>query len=42
MLVQAGAVKLNGRVETRRGLTLGPGDVVAVAGEEYRVCSSRA
>jgi ribosome-associated protein len=39
-LVQGGAVRVNGRVETRRGHRLAPGDVVAVGGREYRVCTS--
>jgi ribosome-associated protein len=42
LLVQEGEVLVNGEVETRRGRTLQPGDVVAVSGEEYRVCSSPA
>jgi ribosome-associated protein len=42
LLVQEGEVLVNGEVETRRGRTLQPGDVVAVGGEEYRVCSSPA
>ncbi len=41
LLIQDGEVKVNGDVETRRGCTLQPGDVVAVAGREYRVWSSR-
>jgi ribosome-associated protein len=40
--VQDGEVSVNGEVDTRRGRTLLPGDVVAVGGEEYRVCSSPA
>jgi ribosome-associated protein len=40
LLIQGGAVTVNGVPETRRGRTLHPGDVVAVGGEEYRVCSS--
>jgi len=40
LLVQEGSVSVNGEVETRRGRTLQPGDVVAVGGQEYRVCSS--
>jgi len=40
LLVREGDVAVNGEVETRRGRTLQPGDVVAVNGEEYRVCSS--
>jgi ribosome-associated protein len=40
VLIQAGDVTVNGEVETRRGRTLQDGDVVAAAGQEYRVCSS--
>jgi ribosome-associated protein len=40
LLVQGGEVTVNGEVETRRGRSLLPGDVVIVGGEEYRVCSS--
>jgi ribosome-associated protein len=40
LLVQNGEVIVNGVAETRRGRDLVPGDVVAVGGEEYRVCSS--
>jgi len=40
LLVQNGEVSVNGEVDTRRGRTLQPGDVVAVGGKEYRVCSS--
>ena len=40
LLVQDGDVTVNGMAETRRGRALVPGDVVAVGGEEYRVCSS--
>ncbi len=40
MLIQGGDVTVNGEVETRRGRTLQPGDVVAVGGQEYRVWSS--
>jgi ribosome-associated protein len=36
-LVQAGAARVNGRVETRRGRQLHRGDVVDVAGEAVRV-----
>lgn len=39
-LVQDGGVRVNGDVETRRGRKLAAGDVVAVAGREFRVCSS--
>ena len=38
--VQNGEVAVNGRIETRRARTLQAGDVVAVAGREYRVCMS--
>jgi ribosome-associated protein len=40
LLFQDGQVTVNGVTETRRGRTLQLGDVVAVTGEEYRVCSS--
>ncbi len=36
-LLAAGAVKVNGEVETRRGRQLSPGDVVAVRGERLVV-----
>lgn len=36
-LVASGAVRVNGERETRRGRTLRPGDVVAVAGREFAV-----
>ena len=42
LLVQEGEVTVNGERETRRGRGLQDGDVVAVAGEEYRVCTSQA
>jgi ribosome-associated protein len=42
LLIQNGEVSVNGEVETRRGRALRPGDVVAVGGKEYRVCSSQA
>jgi ribosome-associated protein len=32
--IQAGAVQVNGAVETRRGRQLNPGDRVTLAGEE--------
>jgi len=35
VLIQAGDVKVNGEVETRRKRKLRQGDVVEVAGEEY-------
>ncbi len=36
-LVQAGRVRVNGRVETRRGAKLRPGDVVEVEGQRWVV-----
>jgi ribosome-associated protein len=42
IIVQSGEVTVNGEVETRRGRTLQVGDVVAVAGREYRAWSSPA
>ena len=36
-LVQEGAVRVNGAVETRRGRQLHDGDVVEAAGERLRV-----
>ncbi len=39
LLVQSGAVQVNGAVETRRGRKLYPGDVVVVNGEELVVMS---
>ncbi|MGH2541615.1 MAG: RNA-binding S4 domain-containing protein [Ardenticatenaceae bacterium] len=36
-LIQAGEVKVNGVVETRRRRKLYPGDVVEVAGQEYNI-----
>jgi ribosome-associated protein len=42
IIVQTGDVTVNGEVETRRGRTLQVGDVVGVAGREYRVWSSPA
>ena len=36
-LVQDGAVRVNGEVETRRGRQLRAGDVVEAAGERLRV-----
>ena len=32
--IQAGAVRVNGAVETRRGRQLNPGDRVSLSGEE--------
>lgn len=40
LLIQGGDVKVNGRIETRRGRTLRRGDVVSVGGVEFRVCMS--
>jgi ribosome-associated protein len=42
ILIQSGDVMVNGRPEPRRGTALRPGDVVAVAGRQYRVCRSSA
>jgi ribosome-associated protein len=42
LIVQSGDVAVNGEVETRRGRTLQPGDIVEVGGREYRVWSSPA
>lgn len=36
-LLESGAVRVNGEVETRRGRQLAPGDVVEVAGETVTV-----
>ncbi|MFS8861413.1 RNA-binding S4 domain-containing protein [Synechococcus sp. B60.1] len=36
-LIQAGQVRVNGEVETRRGRKLRRGDVVAVAGQVWQV-----
>jgi ribosome-associated protein len=36
-LVADGAVTVNGKVETRRGRQLAPGDVVSVGGQAARV-----
>ncbi|MFS8836671.1 RNA-binding S4 domain-containing protein [Synechococcus sp. WC101] len=36
-LIQAGQVRVNGEVETRRGRKLRPGDEVAVGGGVWRV-----
>ena len=38
-LLASGAVTVNGRPETRRGAQLGPGDVVAAAGQQVRLVS---
>ncbi|MEZ5125534.1 MAG: RNA-binding S4 domain-containing protein [Thermoleophilia bacterium] len=40
ILIQCGDVRVNGRVEMRRGRRLEVGDVVAVPGAEYCVCMS--
>ena len=34
-VLESGAVRVNGSVETRRGRQLGPGDVVDVAGRRF-------
>ena len=36
-LIQSGAVRVNGTIETRRGKKLRPGDSVSVDGEEFIV-----
>lgn len=36
-LLESGAVRVNGEVETRRGRQLAPGDVVEVSGETVTV-----
>ena len=38
-LVQEGAARVNGEVETRRGRQLHAGDIVTVAGETVRVAA---
>jgi len=40
VLIQEGEVCVNGAIETRRGRKLVAGDLVGVAGAEFRVCSS--
>jgi ribosome-associated protein len=42
IIIQSGEVLVNGEVETRRGRTLQPGDVVAAGDREFRVWSSPA
>jgi ribosome-associated protein len=37
VVLEAGEVEVNGRVEIRRGAQLGPGDVVALAGRSWRL-----
>lgn len=37
VVLEAGAVEVNGRVETRRGAQLAPGDVVTLAGRSWRL-----
>ena len=39
--IQNGDVKVNGRVETRRGRQLHPGDRIEIDGKIFTVCSSR-
>lgn len=41
VLIQGGAVRVNGNTETRRAHKVGPGDVVAIGREEYRLCTSQ-
>ncbi|MBI1377737.1 MAG: RNA-binding S4 domain-containing protein [Frankiales bacterium] len=36
-VLEAGEVTVNGRVETRRGAQLGPGDEVSLAGRRWRL-----
>lgn len=38
-LVQSGAVRVNGEVETRRGRKLRPGDTVELGARRYRVAA---
>jgi ribosome-associated protein len=42
VIIQSGDVTVGGEVETRRGRTLQPGDVVGVGGREFRAWSSPA
>jgi ribosome-associated protein len=42
VIIQSSDVLVNGEVETRRGRTLQPDDIVEVGGREYRVWSSPA
>ena len=42
LLVQDGAVKVNGETETRRGRKLQPGDEVSYGGKSWRVTSDGA
>ena len=37
LMIQAGSVKVNGEIETRRGKKLRPGDAVVVEGTTFRV-----
>ena len=37
LLIQAGEVKVNGELETRRRRKLAPGDIVEVGGDEFAV-----
>ena len=41
LLIQSGAVLVNGVVETRRGRKLRPGDTVEANGEEFVIESDR-
>lgn len=40
-MIQAGDVTVNGQVDTRRGATLRPGDVVEAAGVAFQIASAR-
>jgi ribosome-associated protein len=42
LLADAGAVHVNGEPESRRGRQLHPGDIVAAAGEEFRLVGDAA
>ena len=42
LLVQDGAVQVNGETETRRGRKLRPGDVVSFGGKSWRVTADGA
>lgn len=37
VLIQTGEVRVNGKIETRRGLKLGGGDVIEVGDERLKV-----
>ncbi|OAT79889.1 RNA-binding S4 domain-containing protein [Desulfotomaculum copahuensis] len=40
LLIQSGAVRVNGRVETRRGYTLQNGDLIETGGRQFEVVSA--